>query len=123
MYAREIIIFSYIAIKYGTTCQLPFFVVLFYFFFFLFCFVFSFTSSRKHAYIILTPEAVITSTHNLCFEKKYEKYQSFSSENFQFLEVKFSIYLNRRVFVMGFTCCATYDMQWLYPHPHMKYDN
>ena len=24
----------------------------------------------------------------------------FSSENFQFLEVKFSIYLNRRVFVM-----------------------
>ena len=28
------------------------------------------------------------------------KYQSFLSENFQFLEVKFSIYLNRRVFVM-----------------------
>ena len=25
----------------------------------------------------------------------------FVSENFQFLEVKFSIYLNRRVFVMG----------------------
>ena len=24
----------------------------------------------------------------------------FSSENFQFLEIKFSIYLNRRVFVM-----------------------
>ena len=38
--------------------------------------------------------------HNLCFEQKYEKYQSFLSENFQFLEVKFSIYLNRRVFVM-----------------------
>ena len=32
--------------------------------------------------------------------EKYEKYQSFLSENFQFLEVKFSIYLNRRVFVM-----------------------
>ena len=29
-----------------------------------------------------------------------KKYQSFLSENFQFLEVKFSIYLNRRVFVM-----------------------
>ena len=29
-----------------------------------------------------------------------KKYQSFSSENFQFLEVKFSIYLNRRVFLM-----------------------
>ena len=29
-----------------------------------------------------------------------KKYQSFLSENFQFLEVKFSIYSNRRVFVM-----------------------
>ena len=45
-------------------------------------------------------EAVLTSTYNLCFEKKYEKYQRFLSENFQFLEVKFSIYLHRRVFVM-----------------------
>ena len=50
-------------------------------------------------------EAVLTSTDNLCFEQKYEKYQSFSSENFQFLEVKFSIYLNRRVFVMFLTYC------------------
>ena len=40
------------------------------------------------------------STHNLCFVQKYEKYLSFLSENFQFLEVKFCIYLNRRVFVM-----------------------
>ena len=40
------------------------------------------------------------STHNLCFGQKYEKYLSFLSENFQFLEIKFSIYLNRRVFVM-----------------------
>ena len=39
-------------------------------------------------------------THNLCFELKYEKYRSFLSENFQFLEVKFAIYLNRRVFVI-----------------------
>ena len=50
-------------------------------------------------------EAVLTSTHNLCFEQKYEKYPSFLfvfflSANFQFLEVKFSTYLNRRVFVM-----------------------
>ena len=45
-------------------------------------------------------EAVLTSTHNLCFEQKYKKYQSFLTENFQFLEVKFSLYLNRRVFVM-----------------------
>ena len=39
------------------------------------------------------------STHN-----RYEKYQSFLSENFQFLEVKFSIYLKRRVFVMIQLC-------------------
>ena len=35
------------------------------------------------------------STHNLCFEQKYEEYKNFLSENFHFLEVKFSIYLNR----------------------------
>ena len=40
------------------------------------------------------------STHNLCFEQKYEKYQNFLSENFPFLVVKFSVYLNRRVFIM-----------------------
>ena len=41
------------------------------------------------------------STHNLCLKQKYEKnIIVFLSENFQFLEVKFSIYLNRRVFVM-----------------------
>ena len=37
------------------------------------------------------------STYNLCFEQKYEKYQSFLSENFQFLKVKFSLQLNRLV--------------------------
>ena len=46
-------------------------------------------------------EAVLTSTHNLCFEQKYVNYQNFTSESFNFLVVKFSIYLNRRVFVMG----------------------
>ena len=45
-------------------------------------------------------EAVLTSTHNLCIEQKYEKYQNILSENFHFLVVKFSVYLNRRVFVM-----------------------
>ena len=45
-------------------------------------------------------EAVLTSTHNLCFEQKYEKHQNFLSENFHFLVVKFLVYLNRRVFVM-----------------------
>ena len=45
-------------------------------------------------------EAVLTSTHSLCFEQKYEKYRNFLSENFHFLVVKFSVYLNRHVFVM-----------------------
>ena len=46
-------------------------------------------------------EAVLTSTHNLCFEQKYEKkIRVFYLKNFICLEVKFSIYLNRCVFVM-----------------------
>ena len=50
------------------------------------------------------------STHNLCFEQKFEKNRVFLSDNFQFLEVKFSIYLNRRVFVMSgsFSLCIIY---------------
>ena len=40
------------------------------------------------------------STHNLCFEQKYEKYQNILSENLSFLVVNFSVYLNRRVFVL-----------------------
>ena len=45
-------------------------------------------------------EAVLTSTHNLCFEQKYEKYQNFYLKTFRFWVVKFSNYLNMRVFVM-----------------------
>ena len=56
--------------------------------------------AQKHRLWVL--EAVLTSTHNLCFEQKYEKYQNFLSENFPFLVVKFSVYLNRRVFVMNY---------------------
>ena len=41
------------------------------------------------------------STHNLCFEQEYEKYQNFYWKFFLFLVVKFSIWLNRCVFVMG----------------------
>ena len=40
------------------------------------------------------------STHILCFEQKYEKYAILLSENFYFLMVRFSVYLNRHVFVM-----------------------
>ena len=45
-------------------------------------------------------EAVLMSTHNLCFEQKYEKYQNFYLKIFLFLAVKFPIYLNRHVFIM-----------------------
>ena len=59
-------------------------------------------------FLILLAEAVRTRAHNLCFEQisKYEKCQNFLSENFPFFffffffVVKFSIYLNRHVFVM-----------------------
>ena len=57
-------------------------------------------SAQKHRLLVLVTEAVLTSTHNLCFEQKYENYQNFSSERFHFLVVKFSIYLNRFVSVM-----------------------
>ena len=51
------------------------------------------------------------STHNLCFEQKYEKYLNFLSENFKFLKAKFSIYLNRRVFLMdSYTVISIYGL-------------
>ena len=48
------------------------------------------------------------STHNLCFEPKYEKYQNFLSEIVPFLVVNFSIYLNRCVFVMNLKILCRY---------------
>ena len=60
-------------------------------------------SAQKHRLWVLVRtacEAVLKSTHNLCFDQKYEKYLNFLSGNFHFLVVKFSAYLNRRVFVM-----------------------
>ena len=47
------------------------------------------------------------STHNLCFEQKCEKYKKKNSENFHFLVVKFSVYLNRSVFIMKKCCVPT----------------
>ena len=60
----------------------------------------------KHRLWVLVRTAS-PSTHNLYFEQKYEKYQSFLSEKFQFLEVKFSKYSNRPVFVMIRQGCIT----------------
>ena len=50
------------------------------------------------------------STHNLCFALKYENIGVFYLKIFQFLEMKFSIYLNRRVFVMKFSCLGSLVM-------------
>ena len=52
------------------------------------------------------------STHNLCFEQKYEKKKKF--EYFQFLVMKFSVYLNRRVFVMVSTTSFLCDIAVLF---------
>ena len=59
-------------------------------------------SAQKHStHLNHLIKEVLMSTHNLCFEQKYEKYQNFLSENSHFLQVvKFSVYLNRHVFVM-----------------------
>ena len=67
--------------------------------------LYSFDPLKPHFYIVKLgfSEAVLTSTHNLCFEQQYEKCQNFLSENFPFLVAKFSVYLNRCVFVMKFT--------------------
>ena len=43
---------------------------------------------------------LISAQKNLCFEQKYEKIEFFYLKIFRFLEVKFSIYLNRHVYVM-----------------------
>ena len=61
------------------------------------------------------------SVHNLCFEQKYEKYQNFYL-NTLFLVVKFSVYLNRRVFIMKFynkICVTTKDSNQPFHPPSM----
>ena len=45
-------------------------------------------------------EAVLTNTHNLCFEQQYEKVPEFFIRKLSVFGGKFSIYLNRRVIVM-----------------------
>ena len=60
------------------------------------------------------------STHSLCFEQKYEKYQIFLFENFLFLVVKFSIYLNRRVFIMNFPFCWIFVIRICYKAPFLN---
>ena len=58
--------------------------------------------AQKHRLWILIRivKVDLMSTHSLCFEQKYEKYKNSLSENFQFLMVKFSVYLYRHVFIL-----------------------
>ena len=45
--------------------------------------------------------AVLTCTHDLCIEQKYQKNQTFSGENFQFLQLnKIVCILHDQIFVM-----------------------
>ena len=57
-------------------------------------YIISLISAQKHRLWVLVRivEAVLTSTHNLCFEQKYEKYQKFLSEIFFFGGKIFSIF-------------------------------
>ena len=54
-------------------------------------------SAQKHRLWVHLGNVALMSTHNLCFEQKYEKYPNFYLKN---LMVKFSVYLNRLVFIM-----------------------
>ena len=51
-------------------------------------------SARKHRlWVLVRTEAVLTCTHNLCFEQKCEKYQKFLSEKLPFFGGKiFSVF-------------------------------
>ena len=60
-------------------------------------------SAQKHRLWVpvrTDAEAILTGTTIYVFEQKYEKYQTFYRKTFSFLVVKFSIHLNRYVFVM-----------------------
>ena len=60
------------------------------------------------------------STHNLCFEQKYDNISFFLYENFQFLEVKFSIYLIRHVFIMTFKIISTVSLLFFFNNKNLK---
>ena len=66
---------------------------------------------------------VLTSTHNLYFEHKYEKYQNFYLKIFSlFLVLKFSVYLNRLVFVMRDVLLIVYKIVvcWVHSNEYVQ---
>ena len=54
-------------------------------------------------------EAVLTGTHNLCFEQKCEKYQNFLSDFFSFIGCE-SFTIFEQVFVMIIVCVNEQNM-------------
>ena len=66
-------------------------------------------------------QAVLTSTHNLCFEQQYEKYQSFLSDFFQLLVVKFTVYLNRHAIVMCMAVIASVPLYLIIVCSHIVF--
>ena len=82
--------------------------------------IFLISAQKRTLWVLVRTDAaaVLTSIHNLCSEQKYKKYQIYLSENFQFLEVKFSICLNRRVFKMR---KSALDYQYLWSSPACPY--
>ena len=73
-------------------------------------FLISAQKAQKHRLWILirtASVAVLMSTHNPCFEQKYEKISELFIWKFSFLVVKFSVYLNRHVFVMWLNALGT----------------
>ena len=70
-------------------------------------YLYNFDPLKPHFYIVKLGFTgvyiifLISAKKNLCFEQKYEKYQDFLSENFHFLVIKFSVYLNRCACVMS----------------------
>ena len=61
--------------------------------------IFLISVQTHRLWVLVSTEAVLTSTHSLYFEQK-SKNQNFYLKIFVLLVVKFSVYLNRLVFVM-----------------------
>ena len=57
-------------------------------------------SAQNHRLWVLVRTASSTSTHNLCFKQKFEKYQNFYLKTFSIWWWNFQYILNRPVFVM-----------------------
>ena len=57
------------------------------------------------------------------FFKRFKQISEFLSENFQFLAVKFSIYLNRHVFVMAFLHISIFFQKEVYTKQERIYSH